>query len=249
MRKLTRVTAHGPAHGSSASTPGPPRPASASSSPGPRRLSAVSGGVISTSAGPAARAPAGRDRGAPRRADRRAPPGRARDRGHLLRAQRAHARSRSARPAAPCWRPPARAASRASPTRRRRSSSRCAAAARAGKDQVQRMVAALLGLAEPPESDHAADALALAICHAQRQRRWTRHRLVRSPLRLRPERRPPRRRIRTHDRSAVRARCSSVRADHVVIDCGGVGYRAERLVADARAGAAGRAATRRCSPT
>jgi crossover junction endodeoxyribonuclease RuvC len=36
----------------------------------------------------------------------------------------------------------------------------------AAKDQVQRMVGALLGLPEPPESDHAADALALAICHA-----------------------------------------------------------------------------------
>jgi crossover junction endodeoxyribonuclease RuvC len=36
----------------------------------------------------------------------------------------------------------------------------------AGKDQVQRMVGALLSLAEPPRSDHAADALALAICHA-----------------------------------------------------------------------------------
>jgi crossover junction endodeoxyribonuclease RuvC len=36
----------------------------------------------------------------------------------------------------------------------------------ARKDQVQRMVAALLGLAAPPASDHAADALALAICHA-----------------------------------------------------------------------------------
>jgi crossover junction endodeoxyribonuclease RuvC len=36
----------------------------------------------------------------------------------------------------------------------------------AGKDQVQRMVAALLGLEAPPASDHAADALALAICHA-----------------------------------------------------------------------------------
>jgi crossover junction endodeoxyribonuclease RuvC len=36
----------------------------------------------------------------------------------------------------------------------------------AGKDQVQRMVAALLGLAEPPGSDHAADALAVAICHS-----------------------------------------------------------------------------------
>jgi crossover junction endodeoxyribonuclease RuvC len=36
----------------------------------------------------------------------------------------------------------------------------------AGKEQVQRMVAALLGLRQPPASDHAADALALAICHA-----------------------------------------------------------------------------------
>jgi crossover junction endodeoxyribonuclease RuvC len=35
----------------------------------------------------------------------------------------------------------------------------------ARKDQVQRMVAALLGLDAPPASDHAADALALAICH------------------------------------------------------------------------------------
>jgi crossover junction endodeoxyribonuclease RuvC len=35
----------------------------------------------------------------------------------------------------------------------------------ARKDQVQRMVAALLGLDAPPTSDHAADALALAICH------------------------------------------------------------------------------------
>jgi crossover junction endodeoxyribonuclease RuvC len=35
----------------------------------------------------------------------------------------------------------------------------------AEKDQVQRMVAALLHLPAPPESDHAADALAVAICH------------------------------------------------------------------------------------
>jgi crossover junction endodeoxyribonuclease RuvC len=35
----------------------------------------------------------------------------------------------------------------------------------AGKDQVQRMVGTLLGLAEPPSPDHAADALAVAICH------------------------------------------------------------------------------------
>ncbi|HEX3872625.1 MAG TPA: crossover junction endodeoxyribonuclease RuvC [Solirubrobacteraceae bacterium] len=39
---------------------------------------------------------------------------------------------------------------------------------RAAKDQVGRMVAAILGLAEPPREDHAADALAVAICHANR---------------------------------------------------------------------------------
>ncbi len=37
---------------------------------------------------------------------------------------------------------------------------------RAPKDQVARMVQALLGLAEEPRPDHAADALAVAICHA-----------------------------------------------------------------------------------
>jgi crossover junction endodeoxyribonuclease RuvC len=36
----------------------------------------------------------------------------------------------------------------------------------AAKDQVQRMVGSLLGLPEAPQSDHAADALAVAICHA-----------------------------------------------------------------------------------
>jgi crossover junction endodeoxyribonuclease RuvC len=40
----------------------------------------------------------------------------------------------------------------------------------AGKKQVQRMVGALLGLPGPPESDHAADALAVAICHASQAR-------------------------------------------------------------------------------
>lgn len=39
---------------------------------------------------------------------------------------------------------------------------------RAAKDQVQRMVQALLALAEPPAPDHAADALAVAICHVNR---------------------------------------------------------------------------------
>jgi crossover junction endodeoxyribonuclease RuvC len=37
---------------------------------------------------------------------------------------------------------------------------------RAAKEQVQRMVQALLSLATLPKPDHAADALAVAICHA-----------------------------------------------------------------------------------
>jgi crossover junction endodeoxyribonuclease RuvC len=36
----------------------------------------------------------------------------------------------------------------------------------AGKKQVARMVGTLLGLPDPPASEHAADALAVAICHA-----------------------------------------------------------------------------------
>ncbi|HEX8206268.1 MAG TPA: crossover junction endodeoxyribonuclease RuvC [Solirubrobacteraceae bacterium] len=39
---------------------------------------------------------------------------------------------------------------------------------RADKDQVIRMVQALLCLADPPSPDHAADALAVGICHANR---------------------------------------------------------------------------------
>ena len=39
---------------------------------------------------------------------------------------------------------------------------------RAGKDQVARMVAVLLALGEPPRPDHAADALAVAVCHLNR---------------------------------------------------------------------------------
>ena len=37
---------------------------------------------------------------------------------------------------------------------------------RADKNQVQRMVKAILGLEAPPTPHHAADALAVAICHA-----------------------------------------------------------------------------------
>ncbi len=39
---------------------------------------------------------------------------------------------------------------------------------RAGKEQVARMVQALLGLEHEPRPDHAADALAVAICHVNR---------------------------------------------------------------------------------
>jgi crossover junction endodeoxyribonuclease RuvC len=39
---------------------------------------------------------------------------------------------------------------------------------RAEKDQIQRMVQVLLSLTELPKPDHAADALAVAICHANR---------------------------------------------------------------------------------
>ncbi len=39
---------------------------------------------------------------------------------------------------------------------------------RAGKEQVGRMVGALLGLGEAPCPDHASDALAVAICHINR---------------------------------------------------------------------------------
>jgi crossover junction endodeoxyribonuclease RuvC len=39
---------------------------------------------------------------------------------------------------------------------------------RAGKEQVARMVQALLGLGDQPRPDHAADALAVAICHVNR---------------------------------------------------------------------------------
>jgi len=45
----------------------------------------------------------------------------------------------------------------------------CASGA-ADKQQVQTMVASLLRLPEPPQSDHAADALAVAICHAGHSR-------------------------------------------------------------------------------
>ena len=85
----------------------------------------------------------------------------------------------------------------------------------AGKGQVQRMVGTLLGLPEPPTPDHAADALAVAICHGGGAGR-------RAGGRAPPT---PRRRARRRMIAAVRGEVMVRRPDHVVIDAGGVGYR------------------------
>ena len=47
---------------------------------------------------------------------------------------------------------------------------------RADKDQVQRLVGVVLGLDEVPSPDHAADALAVAICHANRSQVYVQQR-------------------------------------------------------------------------
>jgi len=63
---------------------------------------------------------------------------------------------------------------------------------RAAKDQVQRMVQTLLSLEELPRPDHAADALAVAICHANSapMRRALAHRDTVGPRRARSARAP-----------------------------------------------------------
>ncbi len=88
----------------------------------------------------------------------------------------------------------------------------------AGKRQVQRMVGTLLGLPEPPSPDHAADALAVAICHGG----GSGHRQAVAARRhgVRPGSGPGGRMI-----AAVRGEVMVRRADHVVIDAAGVGYR------------------------
>ena len=111
----------------------------------------------------------------------------------------------------------------------------------AGKKQVQRMVGTLLGLPEPPNPDHAADALAVAICHGGGAGR--------------------RAGGRGGDRAAgagggviaaVRGEVLVRRPDHVVIDANGVGYRltvsAETLKAVPAAGARGLPARRARRP-
>ena len=78
---------------------------------------------------------------------------------------------------------------------------------RAGKEQVQRMVQTLLALPELPKPDHAADALAVAICHANG-----------APLARGAG--AGRRMI-----ALVSGEVAVRRGDHVVVSCGGVGYR------------------------
>jgi crossover junction endodeoxyribonuclease RuvC len=46
---------------------------------------------------------------------------------------------------------------------------------RAEKRQVQEMVKVLLGLTRPPRPDDAADALAVAICHAHSRQKYNLH--------------------------------------------------------------------------
>jgi crossover junction endodeoxyribonuclease RuvC len=53
----------------------------------------------------------------------------------------------------------------------------------ADKRQITYMVRALLGLAEDPKPDHAADALAVAICHANNRVARTRERAARAGAR------------------------------------------------------------------
>ena len=47
---------------------------------------------------------------------------------------------------------------------------------KADKDQVQRLVSVVLGLDKVPTPDHAADALAVAICHANRRQVYVQQR-------------------------------------------------------------------------
>ena len=80
----------------------------------------------------------------------------------------------------------------------------------AEKGQVQRMVGALLSLAEPPQPDHAADALAVAICHAtaRRSRRpWDDNRRDTDVI------------------ASIRGEVISRLGGEVVIEAAGVGYR------------------------
>ena len=99
----------------------------------------------------------------------------------------------------------------------------------ARKEQVQRMVAALLGLEAPPASDHAADALALAICQRTRRAVGSCGRAS-AVMRLGcncelQTRRPGPGAESEHMIASLSGKVTERRADHVVIECGGVGFR------------------------
>ena len=102
---------------------------------------------------------------------------------------------------------------------------------RADKDQVQRMVQALLALPELPRPDHAADALAVAICHANA-----------APLRAA-------RRGRARDRAALRRGRGPARPTTSCSPCGGVGYRLDVSAETLRQVAGRRRGPSRCTPT
>ena len=95
---------------------------------------------------------------------------------------------------------------------------------RAQKDQVARMVEALLGLTEEPRPDHAADALAVAICHANCAPLASALAGSAGVIAL------------------LRGEVAVRRTDHVVILSGGVGYRAAVSAQTLRARARGRRA-------
>ena len=129
------------------------------------RMVALDGGVIETAAERACRAAAGQAARVARRAD---PLARAEGdgaRGPLLRQER---RLRAERRGGARRRHAGRRQARGALLRLHASGGEEGRLRlRLGRQgQVQRMVASLLGLPEPPSPDHAADAFAVAICHA-----------------------------------------------------------------------------------
>ena len=74
--------------------------------------------------------------------------------------------SPSGRRAEPSWSRPRAPASSALSTPPTRVKQAVCGYGRAEKQQVQKMVQAILALHDPPKPTHAADALAVAICHA-----------------------------------------------------------------------------------
>ena len=117
----------------------------------------------------------------------------------------------------------------ASSTRRPRSSCAVAGYGRAEKTQMQQMVKLLLGLDTAPSPHDAADALAVAICHAHAAGRSARPsaaaRAPRAPAQLaaRQARRSDAA-ARRRDRAPAPARCSRSTCSGSIVDVGGVGY-------------------------